>query len=249
VSNPAIATTAPAAGEHDEHPPFLLHHFNSVEQQADSANFAMWLFILSEVMMFSGLYTAFLVYRSWYHPAFVAASHQLSVGLGGLNSVLLILSSFTMVMGVWCAQTRRKGALVLCLSLTFILGMGFLGIKSMEYAEKIEKHHVPGFHYNLSSFLDPDSDAAARLAGDKPLPLDLARNTEIYFSLYFAMTGMHALHMIVGMGILVFMIYRAQTGAYTSGHPTFVKNFALYWNLVDIVWIYLFALLYLVSRH
>jgi cytochrome c oxidase subunit 3 len=90
---------------------------------------------------------------------------------------------------------------------------------------------------------------AASKAGDKPLPLDVARNTEVYFSLYFLMTGMHALHMIVGMGILVFMIFRAQAGAFTSGHVNYVKNFGLYWNLVDIVWIYLFALLYLVSRH
>jgi cytochrome c oxidase subunit 3 len=211
----AISNDDPvASGEaHYEHPSYLRHHFNSVEQQADTANFAMWIFLLTEVMFFGGLFTAYLIYRNWYYPAFVAASHQLSIPLGGLNTLLLISSSFTMAMGVWCAETRRKSGLVLCLVLTFILGLGFLGIKSIEYSEKIEKHHVPGNHYSLQSFLDPDSDAAAKAAGDKPLPLDVARHTEIYFSLYFAMTGMHALHMIIGIGILGFMIFRARAGA------------------------------------
>jgi cytochrome c oxidase subunit 3 len=239
----------PTEGAHGVHPPYLHHHFNSVEQQADAANFAMWLFLVTEVMFFGGLFTSYLIYRNWYFPAFVAGSHQLNVVWGTLNTLVLILSSFTMAMGVWCAETRRKNGLVLCLSLTFLLGLGFLGIKSIEYAEKIEKHHVPGLHYSLSSFLDPDSDAAASAAGDKPLALDMARHTEIYFSLYFAMTGMHALHMIVGIGVLGFMILRARAGAYTAGHVTFVENFGLYWHFVDIVWIYLFALLYLISRH
>jgi cytochrome c oxidase subunit 3 len=244
-----MANSEPAGNEPGVAPPYLLHHFQSVEQQADAANFAMWLFLLTEVMFFGGLFTAYLIYRNWYFPAFVSGSHQLNVVWGATNTVVLILSSFTMAMGVWCAETRRKSGLVLCLALTFILGLGFLGIKSIEYKEKIEKHHVPGFHYSLSSFLYPDSDEAARAAGDKPLPLDMARHTEIYFSLYFAMTGMHALHMIIGIGILGYMIFRAWRGAYTAGHMVFVENFGLYWHFVDIVWIYLFALLYLISRH
>jgi cytochrome c oxidase subunit 3 len=234
---------------HKEHPPYLRHHFESVEQQADTTNFAMWLFLLTEIMFFGGLFTAYLIYRNWYYPAFVAGSHQLSIPLGSVNTLLLITSSFTMAMGVWCAETRRKSGLVLCLVLTFILGLGFLGIKTVEYGEKIEKHHVPGAHYSLQSFLDPDSDKEAREAGDKPLALDMARKTEAYFSLYFVMTGMHAVHMIIGIAILAFMIFRAQAGAYTTGHVTFVENFGLYWHFVDIIWIFLFPLLYLISRH
>ena len=236
-----------AAGH--EHPAYLRHHFENVDQQFDATNFAMWIFLLTEVMFFGGLFTSYLIYRNWYYPAFVAGSHQLSIPLGGLNTLLLITSSFTMAMGVWCAETARKSGLVLCLILTFLLGLGFLGIKTIEYGEKIEKHHVPGFHYSLSSFLDPDSDKEAKAAGDKPMPLDMARHTEVYFSLYFAMTGMHALHMIIGIAILGYMIFRAQTGAYTTGHVTFVENFGLYWHFVDIVWIFLFPLLYLISRH
>ncbi len=241
--------TEPAHDAHSEHPAYLRHHFESVEQQADTTNFAMWLFLLTEVMFFGGLFTAYLIYRNWYYPAFVAASHQLNIVWGTANTAVLISSSFTMAMGVWCAETRRKSGLVLCLALTFLLGLIFLGIKTIEYSEKIEKHHVPGFHYSLQSFLDPDSDAAARAAGDKPLPLDMARHTEVYFSLYFVMTGMHALHMIIGIAILGFMIFRARAGAYTAGHVTFVENFGLYWHFVDIIWIFLFPLLYLISRH
>jgi cytochrome c oxidase subunit 3 len=235
---------------HAEHPAYLRHHFESVEQQADTTSFAMWIFLVTEVMFFGGMFTAYLIYRNWYYPAFVAASHQLDVRWGTLNTLVLILSSFTMAMGVWCAETRRKSGLVLCLTLTLILGLSFLGIKSIEYSEKIEKHHVPGFHYSLSSFTDPQSDPSVYAEyHDKALPLDMARHTEVYFSLYFALTGMHALHMIIGIAILVFMIARAQAGAYTSGHVTFVENFGLYWHFVDLIWIYLFALLYLISRH
>jgi cytochrome c oxidase subunit 3 len=169
---------------------------------------------------------------------------------GTLNTGVLISSSFTMAMGVWCAETRRKGGLVLCLVLTFLLGLVFLGIKTVEYSEKIEKHHVPGFHYSVQSFVDPQADPEIyKDYHDKPLRLDMARHTEVYFSLYFAMTGMHALHMIIGIAILGFMIFRAQAGSYTTGHITFVENFGLYWHFVDIIWIFLFPLLYLISRH
>ena len=246
----AIAQAHAADGSaHPEHPPYLRHHFESTEQQADAAGFAMWLFLLTEVMFFGGLFTAYLIYRNWYYPAFVAGSHQLNVYWGTLNTVVLIFSSFTMAMGVWCAETKRKKGLVLSLSLTLLLGLVFLGIKTVEYREKIEKHHVPGSSYSLQSFLHPETDPAASEAGDRPLQLDMAQHTEVYFSLYFVMTGMHAAHMIIGIGILVFMIFRARAGAYTNGHVTFVENFGLYWHFVDIVWIFLFALLYLISRH
>jgi len=249
VSDSTAIEQVAAAEEHHAHPSYQRHHFETMGQQNDATNFAMWLFLLTEIMFFGGLFTAYLIYRNWYYPAFVAASHQLDVRWGTLNTLVLIFSSFTMAMGVWCAETRRRNGLVLCLLLTFVFGMTFLGIKTIEYHEKWEKHHVPGIHYSLQSFLDPANDESARAYGDKPLPLDMARHTEIYFFLYFAMTGMHALHMIIGVAILVFMIFRARAGAYTTGHVTYVENFGLYWHFVDIIWIYLFALLYLISRH
>jgi cytochrome c oxidase subunit 3 len=248
----AIANGAPAeaAAGHHAHPPYQRHHFETMGQQVDATSFAMWLFLLTEIMFFGGLFTAYLIYRNWYYQAFVQGSHQLDILWGTLNTGVLITSSFTMAMGVWCAETRRKGGLVLCLILTFILGLAFLGIKTIEYGEKIEKHHVPGFHYSVQSFVNPESDKEVfEKYHDKALPLDVARHTEVYFSLYFAMTGMHALHMIIGIAILAFMIVRARAGAYTTGHITFVENFGLYWHFVDIVWIFLFPLLYLISRH
>ena len=238
-----------AADSHHEHPPYQRHHFETVEQQFDTTNFAMWLFLLTEVMFFGGLFTAYLILRNWYYPAFVAGSHQLNIGWGTANTAVLITSSFTMAMGVWNAEMKRKGGLVLCLVLTFILGLGFLGIKSIEYHEKWEKHHIPGIRYSVKSFVDPGSDPDIAQYGDKPLAPDMAAKTELYFFLYFAMTGMHALHMIIGIAILGYMIYRAKNDAYTTGHVTFVENFGLYWHFVDIIWIFLFPLLYLISRH
>lgn len=246
IANGAVGTEAHG----HEHPVYQRHHFETIAQQNDATNFAMWLFLLTEVMFFGGLFTAYLIYRNWYYPAFVEASHQLQIGWGTANTAVLITSSFTMAMGVWCAEMRRKSALLLCLILTFILGMIFLGIKTIEYHEKWEKYHVPGIHYSLQSFLNPSSDPEVyKEYHDKPLPYDMARHTEMYFFLYFAMTGMHALHMIIGVVILLFMIARAKAGAYTNGHVTFVENFGLYWHFVDIIWIFLFPLLYLISRH
>ena len=248
----AIVNGAPAEAHAHEHPhpPYQRHHFESMGQQVDATSFAMWLFLLTEVMFFGGLFTAYLIYRNWYYPAFVVGSHQLDIFWGTANTAVLISSSFTMAMGVWSAEMRRKGLLVLFLVLTFVLGLVFLGIKTIEYGEKIEKHHVPGFHYSVQSFVDPQSDKDVfEKYHDKTLPLDMARHTEVYFSLYFAMTGMHALHMIIGISILGFMIFRARAGAYTTGHITFVENFGLYWHFVDIIWIFLFPLLYLISRH
>jgi len=251
VPDSTAAANGAVAEVHHDHPPYQRHHFETVDQQFDATNFAMWLFLLTEIMFFGGLFTAYLIMRNWYYPAFVEASHQLQIGWGTANTAVLIVSSFTMAMGVWSAEMRRKGLLLLFLSITFLLGLAFLGIKTIEYHEKWEKHHIPGFHYSDSSFTDPASDPEVhkQYPNDKPLQGDMAQKTEMYFFLYFAMTGMHALHMIIGISILAYMIFRARQGAYTNGHVTFVENFGLYWHFVDIVWIFLFPLLYLISRY
>src|SRR6201996_3887148 len=238
-------------GEHavHEHPPYQRHHFATMEQQTEAVSFGMWLFLLTEIMFFGGLFTAYLIYRNWYYPAFVAASHQLDIFWGSLNTLLLISSSFTMAMGVWCAETRKSKGLILSLVATLILGIGFLGIKTIEYHEKWEKHHIPGRSFSIQSFTHPETDEAAKKADDKPLPVDMAQRTEVYFSLYFAMTGMHAVHMIIGIVLLCGMLAKAMRGGYMDGHIAFVENFGLYWHFVDIVWIFLFPLLYLISRH
>jgi cytochrome c oxidase subunit III len=251
VSDSTAVANGALAKEQHEHPSYQRHHFESVDQQFDATNFAMWLFLLTEIMFFGGLFMSYLLMRNWYYPAFVEASHQLQIGWGTANTAVLITSSFTMAMSVWSAQMRRKGALLIYLWLTLFLGFVFLGIKAIEYHEKWEKHHVPGFHYSDASFLNPalDPEVHKQYPDDKPLSPDMAAKTEMYFFLYFAMTGMHALHMIVGVSILIFMIFRAKAGAYTNGHFTFVENFGLYWHFVDIIWIFLYPLLYLISRH
>jgi cytochrome c oxidase subunit III len=250
VSDSTAIANGAATEVHPEHPSYQRHHFETVEQQFDATNFAMWLFLLTEVMFFGGLFTAYLIMRNWYYPAFVEGSHQLNIGWGTANTAVLIVSSFTMAMSVWSAQMRRKGALLLFLVLTLILGGAFLGIKAIEWHEKWEKHHVPGFHWSEASFLNPQSDPEVyKEYHDKPLAPDMAAKTAEYFFLYFAMTGMHALHMVIGVGLLIYLIIRARTGAFTNGHYTFIENFGLYWHFVDIIWIFLFPLLYLISRY
>jgi cytochrome c oxidase subunit III len=235
--------------EHGEHPAYQRHHFVSMEQQNETVSFGMWLFLLTEIMFFGGLFTAYLIYRNWYFPAFVAASHTLNLWEGTINTFVLISSSFTMAMGVWCAETKRSKGLIWSLIGTLILGGVFLGIKYDEYHEKYELHHIPGeiFHFNSQGFVHPSAEALK--GGEKPLAPDMAAKTEVYFSLYFAMTGMHALHMIIGMVLLSGMLWKASRGGYMNGHIAFVENFGLYWHFVDIVWIFLFPLLYLISRH
>jgi cytochrome c oxidase subunit III len=243
-------TAQAATGQHAEHPPYQRHHFETVGQQFDATNFAMWLFLLTEVMFFGGLFTSYLIMRNWYYRAFVEASHQLSIFFGTAMTAILLVSSFTMAMAVWSAQKRRKRSLLTYLALTFVLGVAFLCMKGMEWHEEWENHHVPGFHWSEASFLNPQSDPAVyKIYQDKPLPPDMAPKTAEYFYLYFAMTGMHALHMIIGASLLVYIFIRARRGAYTSGHFTYVENFGLYWHFVDIVWIFLYPLLYLISRY
>jgi cytochrome c oxidase subunit III len=221
------------------------HHFETEEQQREAGTFGMWLFLLTEIMFFGGMFFAYLLYRNWYNDAFVAASNQLSIPLGATNTAVLIGSGFFMALGVWAAEVRKKGLLVLFLLLTTLLGMVFLGVKYVEYHEKWEKHHIPGEHFDISEFVNPQAYGLK----EKPLAPDMAQKTQVFFSLYFAMTGMHALHMIIGIGLLVWLTFRSQRGDFSSGYVAPIENFGLYWHFVDIVWLFLFPLLYLINRH
>jgi cytochrome c oxidase subunit III len=242
---------AAGADPHGEHPSYQRHHFETVGQQFDATNFAMWLFLLTEVMFFGGLFASYLIMRNWYYRAFVEASHQLSIYFGTGMTVILLVSSFTMAMGVWSAQKRRRRSLLVYLALTLALGLAFLCMKGIEWHGEWVNHHVPGIHqFSEQDFLQPQTDKEVwSIYHDKPLPPDIASKTEEYFFLYFAMTGMHALHMIIGACLLVYILIRARAGAYTSGHFTYVENFGLYWHFVDIIWIFLYPLLYLISRY
>ncbi len=221
------------------HNPALLHHFATEEQQRNASNLGMWIFLATEIMFFGGLFCAYLIYRRWYFGDFAAASKSIDALLGGTNTAVLICSSLTVVLAIWAAQTARRGLLLLMLVLTMIFGVAFLGIKGIEYKQKFDEHHVPGpsFQFEHESIPGhPDQYANPRHA-------------EIFFALYFVMTGLHALHMIIGLGIFAWLLYKAWQGYFTPHYHTPLEIGGLYWHFVDIVWIYLFPLLYLIDRH
>ena len=252
----AIAAQHPHTHEtavHAEHVHAVLpqhrHHFETEEQQREAGTFGMWLFLLTEIMFFGGLFFAYLLYRNWYYPAFAVASNQLSIGLGAFNTAVLITSGFCMALGVWAAEVRNRSLLVITLILTTVFGVVFLGVKYVEYHEKWEKHHIPGANFDISEFVNPPRDARTGKPTEEPLSPDMAQKTQVFFSLYFAMTGMHALHMIIGIGLLLWLTLRAHWGQFSSGYVAPIENFGLYWHFVDIVWLFLFPLLYLINRH
>jgi cytochrome c oxidase subunit III len=207
----------------------LRHHFDNVEQQHEASWIGMWVFLATEVMFFGGMFLGYSVYRAAYPQAFAGASNHLDVWLGTINTAVLICSSFTMALAVRAAQLGRRRAVMIFLFLTIVLGAVFLGIKFTEYHAKFAEHLVPGraFRYDR-----PAADGA-----------------QIFFSFYFAMTGMHALHMIIGLGLLTALIVKTARGGISASYNTPVELVGLYWHFVDIVWIFLFPLLYLVGRH
>jgi cytochrome c oxidase subunit III len=212
-----------------EHHGPLQHHFDTMEQQADSSTLGMWVFVAQEVMFFGGLFTSYLVYRLLFPRGYEFGSRMLDVQLGAFNTAVLIASSFTMAMAVWAAQTGRRKLLTGMLASTLGLGSVFLGVKYVEYSHKIHDHLVPGPSFGYTG--------------------PFADQVEIFLALYFAMTGMHALHMIIGAGILLWFIPKAWKGHFTPEYSHPIEIFGLYWHFVDIVWIFLFPLLYLLGRN
>jgi cytochrome c oxidase subunit 3 len=228
----AIAAHAGAhAGHaaHAAHHPDLQHHFDTLEQQHEAATMGMWLFLITEVLFFGGLFLAYTLYRIWYPVAWAEASRELDIVLGAFNTAVLIGSSLTMAFAVRAAQTGKQRATVVWVLLTMALGLVFLIVKYFEYAEKFEHHHVPGADFH---FANPAQAGPA----------------EIYFSLYFLMTGLHATHMIIGFFIMAVIAWMAHKKRFTPEWYTPVEISGLYWHFVDIVWIFLFPLLYLVDR-
>ena len=245
ATHPHTHETAVAAEHEHVALPQHRHHFETQEQQREAGTFGMWLFLLTEIMFFGGMFFSYLLYRNWYYDAFVVGSNQLSIHLGAANTAILITSGFFMALGVWAAEVRKRGLLVIFLILTTVFGLAFLGIKGVEYHEKWEKHHIPGAQFDVREFVNPQAYGLH----EKPLAPDMAQKTQIFFFLYFAMTGMHALHMVIGIVLLGWLTWRAHRGDFSSGYVAPIENFGLYWHFVDIVWLFLFPLLYLINRH
>lgn len=225
--------TAAAVDEHAHS--LVAHQFDDAEQQQEAVTLGMWAFLITEILFFGGLILAYTIFRNKLPLGFEAGSHELNVPLGGFNTAILIFSSFTMAMAVHCAQLGQKQRLILFLVLTLVFGGAFLGVKVIEYADKIEHHLVPGagfeYHGQYAGQVNP-------------------RNVELFFFLYFGMTGVHAAHMIVGALLLVvWLIPESYKGRYSRDYYSPIENFGLYWHFVDIVWIFLYPLLYLIGRH
>ena len=209
------------------HHPKLQHHFFSMEQQLEASTLGMWVFLVTEIMFFGGLFMAYIVYRTMYPEAWVGGSHHLDVKLGALNTGVLIFSSLTMALAVRAAQVGSRGGQIVNLILTILLGSVFLVVKYFEYASKFEHHLVPGPHF------------------DPALP----PQQQLFFALYFIMTGIHAAHMVVGIVLMLVILGMAWRGKFSPEYYTPVEISGLYWHFVDIVWIFLFPLLYLLGFH
>jgi cytochrome c oxidase subunit 3 len=204
----------------------LRHHFDSLEQQHEAASLGMWVFLATEVLFFGGLFLAYLVYRLLYPQGFDEASRTLDLFWGATNTVVLITSSLTMALAVAAAREGNHSGTVLFLVVTMLLGAAFLGVKALEYSRKIAEHHVPGAGFTFE--------------GERP------DHAEIFFSLYFVMTGLHALHMMVGIGVLAAIAILASRGRFSTDYSTPVEISGLYWHFIDIIWIFLFPVLYLI---
>ena len=218
--------------EHPEHSPHLRHHFDDMAQQFDSATLGMWVFLLTEIMFFGGMFGAYTVYRGMYPEAFASTSQFMNPFYGALNTAVLIVSSLTMALAVRASRLGEQKMLQLFLILTMIFGLAFLVIKGFEYHEHWVDMKVPiiGGHWNYSEFPQ------------------FARQAQIMFCFYFFMTGFHALHMVVGLGLMTTIFIMAKRGTFSSSYFTPVEISGLYWHFVDIVWIFLFPLLYLIGR-
>jgi cytochrome c oxidase subunit 3 len=213
----------------DHHHPALAHQFDDLAQQKEASTLGMWVFLVTEILFFGGLFLTYSLYRGWYPDAFAAASHEMIVWAGTLNTAVLITSSLTMALAVRAAQTGDRRSLLLFLAATMALGCVFLGVKAFEYYTEVVEHHLPGpgFEFEAAHF----------------------RHAQIFFSLYFLMTGLHALHMVIGLAVMAVMFWWSYRGGITPSYYIPIEVTGLYWHFVDIVWIFLFPLLYLIGRH
>lgn len=203
------------------------HHFDSADTQFEAGRMGVWLFLVTEILLFGGLFCAFAVFRSWYYADFVEAHHHLDRVLGATNTVVLIGSSLTMALAVRGAQTGNKRLTHVLLSITLLCASIFLAIKFVEYRHKFHEGLLPGRYFHGEGFSGHHAD--------------------VFFALYFMMTGIHGLHILIGMGLITWVLLRNRRGEFSGRYYAPLEGVGLYWHLVDLVWIYLFPLLYLIN--
>ncbi|MDB4972979.1 MAG: Cytochrome c oxidase polypeptide [Myxococcaceae bacterium] len=213
--------------------PYLAHHFDTPVQQFDAAKLGMWLFLAQEVLFFSGLFVAYLVFRLWYPDAWSVCSHELDWKMGTVNTLVLLFSSLTAVLAVRSAQLGERAKVNVYILITIACAFAFLVIKYFEYVHKFEAGLLPGSHF-------------APVAGHTHATV-FPPGSAAYFSVYFMATGVHGLHVIIGIGVLFWILKRNMSGEFSKDFFTPVDLVALYWHLVDLIWIYLFPFLYLID--
>jgi cytochrome c oxidase subunit III len=207
-------------------PGILGHHFSSLARQNEAMRLGMWLFLATEILLFAGLFTGYAVYRFEFPLAFAACSRHLELTLGTVNTVVLITSSLTVALAIHFARSNRPRAAAICLGITLLFALAFLGIKAVEYTAHFHEKSLPGKYYAFEEVKIPGA--------------------AMFFSLYFMMTGLHGLHVVIGMSVLSWLTWRTLQGRYTSRYYTGLELGGLYWHLVDLVWIFLYPLLYLI---
>lgn len=278
----ATAHSAHGDHEHSEYP-FLAHHFDTPQHQFDSGKLGIWLFLVTEILFFSGLFCAYAIYRALHPEVFEYAHYYLDTTLGAINTCVLIISSVTAAWAVRNAQLKQQGALVMNIIITILCGFGFMGIKYIEYSHKIHDGLLPGTHYQPAhrawelpvykakygqghgghgaapahgeehaapaaghgAAAEPEAAPLKKRVGPHEFNVE-PRNVHRFFSIYFCMTGLHGLHVLVGIGIWVWLLIRAKAGEFGPDYFGPVDYAALYWHIVDLIWIYLFPLLYLI---
>lgn len=226
-------TEAVASGhDHGSHgPKWLQHHFDMPVQQFEAAKLGMWAFLAQEILFFSGLFVAYGVVRTSYPEAFAAGSHQLDKIMGGINTIVLLFSSLTAALAVRSAQLGKKSEVSRYLIITILCAFAFLVIKYFEYKAKFEHGLLPGNHWHPHLH-----------EGQAPFPA----HTHVFFGIYFMLTGLHGIHVLIGIGVLAWIWWKNEKDQFSTEYWTPVDLAALYWHLVDLIWIYLFPLLYLI---
>lgn len=205
----------------------VAHHFVDSEQQFDSAKLGMWVFLVTEILFFGGLFVAYIVYRAWNPDLFFLAAKELDTVMGAINTVVLIGSSLTMALAIRAAQINQKRNITIYLLVTIGLALTFMVIKYFEYTHKFEMGIFPGEYYTYDG-------------------IDHAK-ANIFFSIYYMMTGLHGIHVIIGVGLMVYLLVKVNQNAYSPEYYTPIEMTGLYWHIVDIIWIFLFPLLYLID--
>lgn len=205
----------------------VAHHFAQSEQQFDAAKLGMWIFLATEILFFGGLFAAYIIYRAWYPELYILASTQLDTTMGAINTGVLILSSLTMALSIWAAQHNDKKKTTYFLIATIICAFVFMIIKYFEYEHKFHLGIFPGGYYTFDGIDHPKAS--------------------IFFSIYYMMTGLHGIHVIIGIGLITWLVFKNNKGTFNSDYYTPIEIVGLYWHVVDIIWIFLFPLLYLID--